>query len=319
MARTIEAKGETLRELRASAGLTQEELAEKAQVTPQTVSNAERGRSCLIGTLARLAMALDVPMSEIIARTSPPSPSEGHSTKSGAKAIATSKAEYSGRRFLESGLSPRYGDALFCLDVDDFTVINRVHGPHIGEVVLDQIETILETFELSKRQRSGDRLRPAYSGRFGADEFVVYIDVPRKDPTADAERLRRRIARYDWSTITRDLRVSTSIGVSVARRLSAEEIESRRMRARSSSIWQRLWNAFTPEGAHQDEPAESLFARSILGVRSAKAAGKNCVRLGPLFPEEHHTAPEMGKASDSSAKSGPSRSVMVELIDDSGS
>lgn len=52
---------------RRTAGLTQEELAEKVGVTVSAIANYERGRRCPRGDiLKRLARALDVAMEDLI-------------------------------------------------------------------------------------------------------------------------------------------------------------------------------------------------------------------------------------------------------------
>jgi transcriptional regulator with XRE-family HTH domain len=64
------ALGNALRELRAEAGISQEELAHRASLTVGTVSVIERGRSNPTwATLKALVNALEVSMTELAART----------------------------------------------------------------------------------------------------------------------------------------------------------------------------------------------------------------------------------------------------------
>ena len=58
--------GERIKELRKKAGLTQAQLAEKLNVTPQNISQYERGlKNPKIGTLNKIAKALGVPVTEL--------------------------------------------------------------------------------------------------------------------------------------------------------------------------------------------------------------------------------------------------------------
>jgi transcriptional regulator with XRE-family HTH domain len=50
--------GETLRQLRKQAGLTQADLAERSKVSERTISKLERGAPCSAGTAGKLATAL---------------------------------------------------------------------------------------------------------------------------------------------------------------------------------------------------------------------------------------------------------------------
>jgi transcriptional regulator with XRE-family HTH domain len=59
--------GDKLRELRLERGLTQERLAELAQLDRTYVSGVERGRrNVSLSNIHRLALALDVPASELL-------------------------------------------------------------------------------------------------------------------------------------------------------------------------------------------------------------------------------------------------------------
>lgn len=64
---TLRAKfGQRLRELRKQKGLTQEQLAEAAQISVEFLSNMERGVNApSFETLERLAQALKVPIKEL--------------------------------------------------------------------------------------------------------------------------------------------------------------------------------------------------------------------------------------------------------------
>lgn len=63
----ITAFGQRVRAGRSSQGMTQEALAERAELHPTFISNVERGyRVLTVPTLLRLAKALDVPASELV-------------------------------------------------------------------------------------------------------------------------------------------------------------------------------------------------------------------------------------------------------------
>lgn len=62
----LKAFGKRVAEVRKANGLTQESLAEKADVTALTVSYIEQGRQWpRISTLQKLAKCLDVPVAEL--------------------------------------------------------------------------------------------------------------------------------------------------------------------------------------------------------------------------------------------------------------
>lgn len=64
--RGVFAKGEKIRDLRILAGLTQEKLASTASCDPKTLRRAEHSERLDVESLARLAGALGVPLSDIV-------------------------------------------------------------------------------------------------------------------------------------------------------------------------------------------------------------------------------------------------------------
>lgn len=65
-----EAFGQALRSARARAGLTQDELAEKASMARNSISLLERGaRSPTLSTLVALSLALDINTSDLVIET----------------------------------------------------------------------------------------------------------------------------------------------------------------------------------------------------------------------------------------------------------
>jgi len=63
---------ELLRDKRRAAGLTQEELANKCGLSMNTLHGYERGVAPTIGNLQRIAAALNVNLSELLACEFPP-------------------------------------------------------------------------------------------------------------------------------------------------------------------------------------------------------------------------------------------------------
>lgn len=57
----------TVREARERAGLTQQALAHRAGISLRTLARIEAGADCNVGTLARIASALDVPPATLLA------------------------------------------------------------------------------------------------------------------------------------------------------------------------------------------------------------------------------------------------------------
>lgn len=65
--------GASLRRARAAKGLTQAELGEIADVTPETLSRIERNKlSASLDLARRLALALDVTIDELLKKGAPP-------------------------------------------------------------------------------------------------------------------------------------------------------------------------------------------------------------------------------------------------------
>jgi transcriptional regulator with XRE-family HTH domain len=63
--RTIKSNGKRIVELRRSLGLTQEQLARKAQLEKRTISGAENGKEKYLSTMLQIATALSVGLEDI--------------------------------------------------------------------------------------------------------------------------------------------------------------------------------------------------------------------------------------------------------------
>lgn len=105
--------GENIKRLRGQRGMTQDELAERLNVTRQAVSNWERGRTEPdIGTLETLARELEVPMEELI---------YGHVEKPKSKVVQITSGTAEKGGFIGSALA---------------IVISYVHWHSIGWAIL---------------------------------------------------------------------------------------------------------------------------------------------------------------------------------------
>lgn len=119
------------------------------------------------------------------------------------------------RRYLELTLQTRleemarYGwrfGVLF-LDVDHFKQINDRHGHETGDAALQMVAKTL-----AHCSRSFDTV-----GRWGGEEFVaIVVGVDGKDITATAERYRQVIAHSALGTGTETVRMTVSIGATLA-------------------------------------------------------------------------------------------------------
>lgn len=128
--------------------------------------------------------------------------------------------------------------ALLFLDLDDFGAINRLHGWHFGDLVLQRF-VMLAT--------AGIRLTD-WLARWGGEEFcVVMPDTPLDVATEVAERLRAGVAGATLeSPDGQRLRLTCSVGVAAL------------------------------DAAGGEEPV-ALAARAAAASRRAKTAGKNRV------------------------------------------
>jgi diguanylate cyclase (GGDEF)-like protein len=102
------------------------------------------------------------------------------------------------KRVVKEGIVP----AIVFIDVDNLTVINKVHGWEVGNVVLDVV------YE-SVRRRSFAKAK--YKGRCGDDTF--YSILFESDRAGEyCEKLRRDIFSYPWRRTCPKLHVSCTIG-----------------------------------------------------------------------------------------------------------
>jgi diguanylate cyclase (GGDEF)-like protein len=113
--------------------------------------------------------------------------------------------------------------ALLMIDIDDFKSVNDRYGHMAGDTVIRAVSDIL---------RRSVRLFDVCT-RFGGEEFAILMPGSGPDSAASiAERIRRRIEEYqpDERALS-GLRVTASVGLSVAHDLSGTDLIDRADRA----------------------------------------------------------------------------------------
>lgn len=120
-----------------------------------------------------------------------------------------------GRKFLEHGLMDYYGQGpqyefhiVLLIDVDDLTIINKVHHRDIGTEVLDVFETKIHDVcaaLLFEREYN--------CGICGDDTFFI-VNYSKELDTINVvyDELERMIAGYDWNSLSTNLHVTFSAG-----------------------------------------------------------------------------------------------------------
>lgn len=105
------------------------------------------------------------------------------------------------RRAVKEGIVP----AVVFIDVDNLTVINKVHGWEVGNVVLDVVSEAI-------RRRSFARAK--YNGRCGDDTFYsVLFDSARAKEYC--EKIRADIFSYQWRRTSPGLHLTCTIGYAI--------------------------------------------------------------------------------------------------------
>ena len=96
-------------------------------------------------------------------------------------------------------------NSLLLLDIDYFKAINDQYGHLAGDLVLKKFAA-----GIKKTLRPYDVL-----GRFGGDEFIVFLPSTRlEDATIIADRMRRQVALMEINYKKSSIRITTSIVVS---------------------------------------------------------------------------------------------------------
>ena len=128
--------------------------------------------------------------------------------------------------------------AIIMIDIDKFKTINDTHGHHVGDIVLQEISSILKS-----SVRNYDEIC-----RYGGDELVIIL--PNCNPAqaeSIAERLRKKANKHRISSDTISLNISFSLG------------------------------GATTENFATDVTSEALIMAADAALLEAKNRGRNCV------------------------------------------
>ena len=94
--------------------------------------------------------------------------------------------------------------SILLIDIDHFKKVNDTFGHLIGDEVL---RTIASLMELNVRKED-------VLARFGGEEFVILLpNASEQLAMVVAEKIRTTIEKYDWESITENLKVTLSIGI----------------------------------------------------------------------------------------------------------
>ncbi|KAJ54227.1 hypothetical protein ACMU_03835 [Actibacterium mucosum KCTC 23349] len=97
------------------------------------------------------------------------------------------------------------------IDIDRFKSVNDRHGHLAGDGVIQQVGNLLRA----------EFPAPAVLGRFGGDEFVVFIpNMPEHEGAVRAENVRLAAERSVLTAAVHSLKVTVSIGVAAKSELS---------------------------------------------------------------------------------------------------
>ena len=107
-----------------------------------------------------------------------------------------------GRRAAEVDQSPM---GIVLIDIDDFKIINDVHGHLVGDQVLEAVGRRLQ-----------DSVRNGNVGRYGGDEFLIGLPGCNKETTEKrAQEIAARLTADPISTSDGKIRISISYGTAV--------------------------------------------------------------------------------------------------------
>jgi len=154
------------------------------------------------------------------------------------------------RRDNNKDLQKPFGTGLILFDVDDFTIINKIHGEEVGNKILflihnDIINNIIKINEIKTK-----------NNWLGPDEYYIKLIADEKQTIKIANQILKNIYYYEWNTISKNLSVSVSICITT--------------------------KAYS-------ETTNDCFIRTFYGLREAKKKGKNCINIAPtpeIFPQK---------------------------------
>jgi len=97
--------------------------------------------------------------------------------------------------------------AVALVDADYFKQINDRFSHPVGDKVLRTLAALM------RAECPPDRPEAVRLSRFGGEEFLAILHLPRDEALAVCERIRSSVERYDWESVQSDMTVTVSIGV----------------------------------------------------------------------------------------------------------
>lgn len=94
--------------------------------------------------------------------------------------------------------------SLLMIDIDNFKSINDTYGHSVGDMVLKEVADILNTI-IAKEEN--------LLCRFGGEEFLAFLKMPKGDAIQIAENVRSNIEQMSVRVRNNDVKVTVSIGV----------------------------------------------------------------------------------------------------------
>lgn len=109
-----------------------------------------------------------------------------------------------------------HSDAIMMIDLDDFKQINDTYGHAVGDKMLINIASAIQT----------TLRRDDLFGRLGGDEFsIMLLDVENKESMEIAERIRKTIHKVHLIQNEKEISVTASIGIVHTDQILPEEME----------------------------------------------------------------------------------------------
>ena len=166
-------------------------------------------------------------------------------TKTKSKAIEDNIKEAKGK--ISNILQSKNGKlGMIVFDIDEFTIINKVHGLQIGNSVLQSIPSLVEeaiaNFKLEYQNVETS------SFWLGKDEYTVLsINTNLTTLKKMSDKIRKFFEEYIWDDIKINLRVTISCSYSII---------------------------------NKEESIDNWMVRNLLGIKDAKEKGKNTSMKG---------------------------------------
>lgn len=130
--------------------------------------------------------------------------------------------------------------AIIMIDIDKFKAINDTHGHHVGDLVLQEVATVLKN-----NVRNYDEIC-----RYGGDELLIILPNCNMAKTETiAERLRKSVLKHNITTDAVSLNVTISLG------------------------------GTSTENHSSEVTSEALIMASDEALLMAKTKGRNCVEI----------------------------------------